>query len=82
MDCLEVLINGGLSVNIPDEHNVYPIHYAVRLTPGEDHQTKFDYLKKLIDSSNVQVDVCDNQGLQPIHWAVSMGKVDILLLFY
>lgn len=75
-DCLAQLVAAGLSVNIPDRHNVYPLHYAVRLKAHEDQQAKLTYLQKFLDTTNVDVDVYDDQGSQPIHWAVSMGFVE------
>lgn len=79
--CLAELISVGLSVNIPDHHNVYPAHYAVRLEERENPQTKAVFLKKLVESGIV-LNVVDGQGLQPIHWAVCMGMLYVINLFF
>ena len=73
--CLAELGSVGLSLNIPDNHGVYPIHYAVRLEQNEvgNINSKILFLKKLV-SMGVNLSVIDDRGLQPIHWAVCMGK--------
>ena len=75
LDCFHMLITEhGLSVNIPDTHNVYPIHYAVRLNEKDQQRAKIEYLRALLEVPDIELDVYDGAGLHPIHWAVSMGK--------
>ena len=71
--CLSELTSLGLSVNIPDKHGAFPIHYAARLEAEENMKKKYDLLKKLIEIG-AQLNVMDGEGLQAIHWAVCMGK--------
>lgn len=72
--CLSELTSLGLSVNTPDKHGAFPIHYATRLEAEENMKKKYDLLKKLIEIG-AQLNAMDGEGLQAIHWAVCMGKI-------
>jgi len=78
--CLPHLLAVGISVDTPDKHGTYPLHYAVRLEAAERIDKKSAFLKKLIQVG-VKLDVVDGQGLQAIHWAVCMGNYEALKLF-
>ena len=67
------LISIGLSVNIPDQYGVYPIHYAVNAPSESASDAKISYLKQLV-KVNADLSVVDEQGCQPIHWAVCTGE--------
>ena len=80
--CLAELGSVGLTLNTPDNHGVYPIHYAVRLDQTEVNNmtSKILFLKKLV-SMGVDLNVADDRGLQPIHWAVCMGNKTKIIFF-
>ncbi|XP_065655150.1 serine/threonine-protein phosphatase 6 regulatory ankyrin repeat subunit B isoform X7 [Hydra vulgaris] len=75
--CLMELVSVGLSVNIPDQYGVYPIHYAVNAPPEGVSEAKVNYLKQLV-KVNADLSVIDEQGCQPIHWAVCTGNIQAL----
>ena len=67
-----------MSVNTANGDGVYPIHYAVRLPVNNNDEEKtrkrLNYLETLLQLPGVDLCVWDREGLQPIHWAASVGK--------
>ncbi|XP_066916206.1 inversin-A-like [Clytia hemisphaerica] len=77
--CLADLGSVGLTLNSPDNHGVFPIHYSVRLDASDANTTgaKIYFLKTLV-TMGADLSVADDQGLQPIHWAVCMGFTEAM----
>lgn len=59
------------------------LHYAAQMSNG--HQTHsanlaLEILEIFLQQPNVQVDVCDKDGRQPLLWAASAGAVKAVLV--
>jgi ankyrin repeat protein len=82
VDALEALLDAGAVASSPDIHGGYPIHYAAQMCGvnsemGNNPQAGLAVLRILLARS-VDVHVKDKDGRQPILWAASAGKLDII----
>ncbi|RMG78487.1 MAG: ankyrin repeat domain-containing protein [Bacteroidetes bacterium] len=66
------LINKGANVNVRDEFNRTPLHYAV-LKGRED-------IVKILLKHGANPNVKDNNGSTPLHWAATKGYCEIMKL--
>lgn len=85
MELLEILLKCGANPSTPDVHGGYPIHYAAQMCGatsemGNDSRLGIAVLRVLINH-NIDVNVVDHDGRQPVLWAASAGKNYSILFF-
>lgn len=59
------------------------LHYAAQMSNGNQQQSAnlaLEILEIFLQQPNVQVDVCDKDGRQPLLWAASAGAVKAVLV--
>lgn len=61
------------------------LHYAAQMSNGSGYQSQsanlaLEILEIFLQQPNVQVDVCDRDGRQPLLWAASAGAVKAVLV--
>lgn len=61
------------------------MHYAAQMSNGTGYQSHsanlaLEILEIFLQQPNVQVDVCDKDGRQPLLWAASAGAVKAVLV--
>ncbi|KAI5741630.1 hypothetical protein M8J76_015533 [Diaphorina citri] len=79
VEALETVLSAGAEPSTPDIHGGYPIHYASQMCGhasemGNDVRVGLAVLKVLLHH-NVDVNVVDKDGRQPILWAASAGTL-------
>ncbi|KAL1460798.1 hypothetical protein WDU94_012744 [Cyamophila willieti] len=77
VEALETVLSAGAEPSTPDIHGGYPIHYASQMC-GHASEMGLAVLKVLLHH-NVDVNVVDKDGRQPILWAASAGSSDAIL---
>ncbi|WP_353281815.1 ankyrin repeat domain-containing protein [Wolbachia endosymbiont (group B) of Horisme vitalbata] len=75
-DIIELLISKGVDINMKTSDDIEPIVFALR-------NNKIDAVKLLLKSNNIfsekkSINKHDQYGKAPIHYAVSIGNMDIL----
>lgn len=62
---------------------ILQLHYAAQMSNGNQQQSAnlaLEILEIFLQQPNVQVDVCDKDGRQPLLWAASAGAVKAVLV--
>lgn len=79
VDALEVVLGAGAFASSPDIHGGYPLHYAAQMCGGGG-RLGLAVLRTLL-AHNVEVNVTDQDGRQPILWAASAGTDELSCVF-
>lgn len=61
----------------------FQLHYAAQMSNGQQQHSAnlaLEILEIFLQQPNVQVDVCDKDGRQPLLWAASAGAVKAVLV--
>ena len=73
-----LLLKLGANVNILDDKNMTPLHWAVY----NDGDSQYNILKRLLEHSNIKIDAMDIDGFTPFNIAVSHGQLNLAYVLY
>lgn len=80
---IELLLSQGIDVDLKDDNNQTPMHWAAKLNNGESH---LSVIKKLLEN-HLNLDTLDNNGKSPVEYIMIDGEhsstiVDLICEYY
>lgn len=86
VELLEILLKCGANPSTPDVQGGYPIHYAAQMCGATSEMKSSSKLGltvlKVLLNHNVDVNVVDHDGRQPVLWAASAGNLIFNFIVY
>lgn len=81
---MDIVLRAGANISTADIHGGYPLHYAAQMCGpggemGRNPKIGLRILNVLL-SNDIDIDVKDKDGRQPILWAASAGTIGSGLL--
>ena len=85
LEMIDILEKQGCSLEKPDAHKAYPMHYAAQMCGNKAENEKqrekgLQMLEKFIEKK-VSLTCEDADKRQPLLWAASSGRVNLFLNF-